>query len=132
VVSITGRRGDWGLPRALYRVFLKDLYSGIPKVTVCRVLRKRLNLKAYLFIQVSRAQCLVEHRHSFAATLKVILPDPVNGSSCVHFKTEQVSTRASRSVNELQNGVADVMRVGRGWVSMLRARSQEKRGLCTE
>jgi hypothetical protein len=27
--------------------FKKELYNGIPNVTVCRVLRKRLHLKAY-------------------------------------------------------------------------------------
>jgi hypothetical protein len=32
---------------ALYRVFQKELYNGIPNVTVWRVLRKRLHLKAY-------------------------------------------------------------------------------------
>jgi hypothetical protein len=31
----------------VYRVFRKELYSGIPNVTMWRVLRKRLHLKAY-------------------------------------------------------------------------------------
>jgi hypothetical protein len=31
----------------IYRVFQKALYTGIPNVTVCLVLRKHLHLKAY-------------------------------------------------------------------------------------
>jgi hypothetical protein len=31
----------------LYRVFQKEIYNGIPNVTVWRVSQKRLHLKAY-------------------------------------------------------------------------------------
>jgi hypothetical protein len=42
---------DEALPKVIlkvnYRVLQKELYSGIPNVTVRRVLQKRLHLKAY-------------------------------------------------------------------------------------
>jgi hypothetical protein len=34
--------------KGLYRVFQKELYSGIPNVTVWRVLRKRLHLEPWI------------------------------------------------------------------------------------
>jgi uncharacterized membrane protein len=37
---------------SFYRVFQKEHYNGIPNVTVWRVLRKRLQLKAY-----KRSEC---------------------------------------------------------------------------
>jgi hypothetical protein len=40
-----------------YRVFQKELYNGIPNVTVCQVLQKHLHLKVY---KVSVVQHLEE------------------------------------------------------------------------
>jgi hypothetical protein len=41
-----------------HRVFQKKFYNGIPKATVCRVLRKRLHLKAY---KLSIVQLILKH-----------------------------------------------------------------------
>jgi hypothetical protein len=40
-----------------YKVFQKELYDAIPNITVCRVLRKSLHLKAYKLFIIQHIDC---------------------------------------------------------------------------
>jgi hypothetical protein len=57
----------------LYRVFEKELYNGIPNVTVWRMLRRRLQLKEYKDYRIGFRESAGVFQKIFAGATKVRL-----------------------------------------------------------